>query len=413
MPKLTFVAAVAAAAVALPAYAAQTADPNVDKLPAGPMKALVAEACTACHELGRIVNGSYDAAGWSNAVHMMMNAGAALTPDQVQPVIDYLVKSFPEKPSNPFKAVAGPVKVSIKEWELPTPGSRPHDPLAAPDGTMWYTAHMGSLIGHLDPKTGKIAEYHTKTPVSGPHGLTMDRDGNIWYTGNFKGYIGKLDTKTGQFTEYKTGAARDPHTPLFDKNGILWFTAQNSNMVGRLDPKTGAVKLAVSPTERSAPYGMVFDSKGKLWFSEWQAPKLAWVDADTMEIHEVVLPNAGTRPRRIAIDANDVIWISDYSRGYLGMYDTKSGATKEWPSPGGPKSQPYGITVLNGVVWYDEGNTKPNGLVRFDPKTEKFQTFPVLPSGGGVIRNMMPTKDGTGLVLAESGVNHVAIATIN
>jgi hypothetical protein len=29
-----------------------------------------------------------------------------------------------------------------------------------------------------------------------------------------------------------------------------------------------------------------------------------------------------------------------------------------------------------------------------------------------VIRNMMPTKDGKGLVLAESGVNHVAIATI-
>jgi virginiamycin B lyase len=410
MQKTVLVAAVAAAALALPAIAAQTADPDVNKLPAGPEKAIVAEACTACHELGRIVNGSYDAAGWRNAVHMMMNAGAALTPDQVDPVINYLIKSFPEKPANPFKAVAGPAKVQIKEWELPVPGSRPHDPLAAPDGTMWYTAHMGSYIGHLDPKSGKIDVYKTKTPVSGPHGLTMDKEGNVWYTGNFKGYIGKLDAKTHQFTEYKTGAARDPHTPLFDKDGILWFTSQNSNMVGRLDPKTGAVKLAVSPTERSAPYGMVFDSKGKLWFSEWQAPKLAWVDANTMEIHEVVLPNTATRPRRIAIDANDVIWISDYSRGYLGMYDTKTGAMKEWPSPGGPKSQPYGITVLNGVVWYDEGNTKPNGLVRFDPKTEKFQTW-TIPSGGGVVRNMMATKEGN-LVLAESGVNKVALVEI-
>jgi len=412
MTKFALAAALTAACVALPAYAAQVNDPDVDKLPAGPLKAVVAESCTACHELGRIVYGNYNAAEWANNVHMMMNAGAALTPDQVQPVIDYLVKSFPEKPGNPFKAVAGPVKVDIKEWELPIPGSRPHDPLAAPDGTMYYTAHMGSYIGHLDPKTGKFDVFKTKTPVSGPHGLTMDKEGNIWYTGNFKGYIGKLNPKTGQFTEYKTGAARDPHTPLFDKNGILWFTSQNSNMVGRLDPATGAVKLAVVPTEKAAPYGMVFDSKGKLWFSEWQKPKLAWIDEKTMEIHEVTLPNQATRPRRIAIDANDVIWISDYSRGYLGMYDTKTGATKEWPSPGGPKSQPYGITTLNGIVWYDEGNTKPNGLVRFDPKTEKFQTFPVLPSGGGVIRNMMPTKDGKGLVMAESGVNHVAIATI-
>jgi virginiamycin B lyase len=411
MQKLIFAAAIAVAAT--PLQAAQTADPDVSKLPAGPEKAIVAEVCTACHELGRIVNGSYDAAGWHNVVSMMVNAGAALTPDQIEPVTNYLIKGIPEKPFPPFKEVAGPVKVSIKEWVLPTPGSRPHDPLAAADGTVWYTGHMGSLIGHLDPKTGQIKEFHTKTPISGPHGLTMDRDGNVWYTGNFKGYIGKLDTKTGQFTEYKVGTARDPHTPLFDKNGILWFTAQNSNMLGRLDPKTGAFKLAVVPTERAAPYGMVFDSKGQLWFSEWQAPKLATVvNPETMELKEITLPNPGTRPRRIAIDGQDRIWISDYSRGYLGLYDTKTGATKEWASPGGPKSEPYGITTLNGVVWYVEGNTKPNALVRFDPNTEKFQTF-AIPSGGGVVRNMMATKDGKGLVMAESGVNRVAVVTIN
>ena len=32
-------------------------------------------------------------------------------------------------------------------------------------------------------------------------------------------------------------------------------------------------------------------------------------------------------------------------------------------------------------------------LVRFDPKTERFQTW-AIPSGGGVVRNMMPTPDG-------------------
>jgi virginiamycin B lyase len=412
----TLLAAVSALTLSVAAVTAfaqnQAPDPSLDKFPAGPEKQMLADACTICHSLARVAFGNYDAAGWHNTINMMMNAGAPLSPQQADQLTAYLVKNFPEKPIPALKKVDGPVKVSIKEWELPTPGSRPHDPLAAPDGTMWYTGHMGSLIGHLDPKTGKITEYKTKTPVSGPHGLTMDKDGNIWYTGNFKGYIGKLDVKTGKFTEYRTGAARDPHTPLFDKDGILWFTSQNSNMVGRLDPKTGQVKLAVSPTPDSAPYGMVFDSKGKLWFSEWQAPKLAWVDAKTMEIHEITLPNKDTRPRRIAIDNNDVIWISDYSRGYLGMYDTKTGKTKEWPSPSGPRSQPYGITTIDGIVWYNEGSVKPNGLVRFDPKTEKFQTFPILPSGGGTVRNMMPTADHKGLVMAESGVNHIAIATI-
>ena len=52
----------------------------------------------------------------------------------------------------------------------------------------------------------------------------------------------------------------------------------------------------------------------------------------------------------------------------------------------------------------------PNTLVRFDPKTETFQTWPI-PSGGGVVRNMMPTADGN-LVLACSGVNRIALVDV-
>ena len=97
--------------------------------------------------------------------------------------------------------ISGAVDVSFHEWQVPTLGSRPHDPLATSDGAIWYTGQMANKLGRLDPSTGAFKEYPLKTPFSGPHGLTMDKDGNIWYTGNFKGYIGKLDTKTGQFTE--------------------------------------------------------------------------------------------------------------------------------------------------------------------------------------------------------------------
>ena len=53
---------------------------------------------------------------------------------------------------------------------------------------------------------------------------------------------------------------------------------------------------------------------------------------------------------------------------------------------------------------------QPNTLVRFDPKTEKFQTW-AIPSGGGVVRNMMPTRDGN-LALACSAVNRIALVEI-
>jgi virginiamycin B lyase len=181
-------------------------------------------------------------------------------------------------------------------------------------------------------------------------------------------------------------------------------------MVGRLDPKTSEIKLITVQTPGALPYGTVFDSKGTLWIDLFGTNKLASLD-ENMKITEYTLPASEARPRRIAIDANDTVWYTDFARGYLGKFDTKTGKlVKEYLSPSGPKSEPYGITVIDGIVWYSESHAHPNGLVRFDPKTESFQTF-VIPNGG-VVRNMMPTADKKGIVMAESGENKVAIATI-
>ena len=413
MSKLMLGVAAVALAFALPAIAqAPKADPDLNRLPPGPERAIVADACTGCHTLERIATATHDKFEWDRLVDGMVNVGAPLTPEQIPQVKAYLQKIVGE-PQPPLKVIPGPVKVEIKEWPTPTHGTRPHDPLATPDGMLWYTGHRASVLGRVDPKTGKVTEFKTKTPISGPHGLADDKDGNIWYTGNFKSYIGKLDPKTGQFTEYKMPdpKARDPHTLIFDKTGLLWFTVQGSNMVGRLDPNTGAIKLIDAPTPKSLPYGTVIDTKNTLWIVQFGSNIIGHIDRD-MKMTEYRLPAADARPRRIAIDQDDVIWYSDFARGYLGKFDTKTGKfVKEYMSPSGPKSEPYGITVLNGIVWYAEGNSKPNGLVRFDPKTETFQTFPI-PSGGGVVRNIEPTADGKGIAMAMSAQDKVGIAYI-
>jgi virginiamycin B lyase len=383
------------------------------QLPDGPGKEIVQQACSGCHALGRFTNSGYSPEEWKTVIAMMRNVGAPLTPDQVPVVTEYLTKNFPEKPAPKPEVIAVPVKVSFQEWKVPTPGSRPHDPLAAPDGAMWYTGQMANVLGRLDPKTGKIREY-TLPPQSGPHGLTFGPDGNVWYTANFAGYIGMLDPKSGAVRRYKLPDpdARDPHTLVFDQKGVLWFTVQSANMVGRLDPKSGVIKLVASPTPKSNPYGMVINSKGVPFFDEFGSNKIGAIDPATMQIKEYVLPHQDSRPRRIAITPDDIIWYGDYSRGYLGRLDPKTGEVKEWASPGGPKSQPYGITALHGVIWYSESGVKPNTLVRFDPKTQKFGSW-IIPSGGGVVRNMMPTRDGRGLALAESGVNGLALVSIH
>ena len=113
---------------------------------------------------------------------------------------------------------------------------------------------------------------------------------------------------------------------------------------------------------------------------------------------------------RIAITGDDKVWYTDYSRGYLGRLDPGTGEVKEWQSPSGPKSAPYGISAIKNVIWYSESEAAPNTVVRFDPKTEKFQSW-AIPGGGNIVRNTDVTRRGD-FVLANSLTNEVTLVTI-
>src|SRR5947199_164980 len=252
-------------------------------LPDGPGKETVAAYCESCHTFFSRVGSGYTPEGWRTVIRMMANHGVVVPPDQLAVMTDYLTKYFPEKSKPAGVATPGPAKVAIKVWPVPTPGSRPHDPLATKDGAIWYSGQMANVLGRLDPKTGQFKEYPLKTAHSGPHGLVEDKDGNIWYTGNTGALIGKLDPANSQ--------------------------------------------------------------------------------------------------------------------------------DNECVSPGGPQSEAYGISVIKDIVWYSESGTTPNMVVRFDPKTEKFQTW-VIPGGGNIVRNTDVTRDGN-FVLANSLVNAVTLVEID
>lgn len=392
-----------AVSFALPAWPQDAADPG---------KALVDAQCNTCHPLSARVGSGYTPEEWETVLRMMTNHGAPISAEQLPAIKSYLVKTYPVKGRPDAVIVPGPVKVSMKAWPVATPGSRPHDPLAARDGSIWYTGQMVNALGRLDPKTGKIKEYPLKTPHSAPHGLVEDRQGNIWYTGNAAGLVGKLNPKTGEVTEYKMPdpQVKDPHTLIIDRKGIVWFTAQGANRIGRLDPKTAEIKLLTPPTAKSRPYGMAVDSKGTVFYVPFGVNKVGAVDPKTLQIREYDLPDAKARPRRVAVTPDDMVWYTDYARGYLGRLDPQTGEVKEWRSPSGEKSAPYGISVIKGVIWYSESEASPNTVVRFDPKSEKFQSW-AIPGGGNIVRNTSVTKDGN-FVLANSLANEVTLVRI-
>jgi virginiamycin B lyase len=391
-----------------------------DVLPDGPGMDILRTKCRNCHMPDRVTKVPGRAVeGWQALVNTMMGRGAPVTEDELPILVEYLAKNWPvdaKLPAvsyTPLVPMAVHVRAEFTEWEVPTPASQPSDPLAASDGSIWYTGQTANLLGRLDPKTGEIKEYQLKTPRSGPYGIAEDGSGNIWYTANSTAQLGMLDPKTGKVSEYPISdpTARDPRTAVFDQKGNVWFTIQEGNKIGRLTPATGDFTLRPSPTPKSLPDGIAVNSKGVPFFAEFGANKVAAVDPATMAIREWTLPDPAARPRRLAVDPNDMIWFTDYARGYVGRLDPANGTVKEWASPGGTKSMPYAITAIGADLWYCESGVVPNTLVRFEPATERFQIWNI-PSGGGVVQNISVGKDGS-LALAESELNKIAVVTIS
>lgn len=382
--------------------------PPAVQIPDGPGRERVQSTCTRCHGLNMITGSwGYTKDGWQDRIATMVR----LSPGELDSISSYLATHFPIKPAPGAVLLSGPATVSIKEWSAPTLGSRPHDSHAAKDGSIWWTGQYASKLGRLDPKTGQIREFDLP-PNTQPHGLAEDPQGNVWYTGIQKNVIGRLDPKTGEVKEYPITepGVRGPHTPILDgKNRQMFFTLQSGH-VGRIMLDTGAIAVKKTPSDNTYPYGIRLDSQLVPWYVDFRGNRIGRVDPRTLEIKEFTLPSSDARPRRLTITPDDIIWYCDFPRGVLGRFDPKSGQVKEYPSPGGPHSEPYAITHIGPIVWYSESGVRPNTMVRFDPATEKFQTF-AIPSGGGVLRHFEATADGH-IVTANSGVNKIGFVEI-
>jgi virginiamycin B lyase len=288
---------------------------------------------------------------------------------------------------------AAPAEPEAREWTVPYGAeTRPRDPYADSEGRVWFVGQEGNYIARLDPKSGEFRRYEIDAGTH-PHNLVV-HNGAVWFTGNRNNRLVKLDPRTGRFETFMIpdSTVRDPHTMIFDpRSGVAWFTAQNSGVVGRFDPATKRFRLWRTG-ERTRPYGIVLDSKGQPWFDLFGTNRIGTIEPGAAQIRTFAVGQERTRPRRIAITSGDQIWWGDYSRGYLGHLDPKTGATQEWPLPGGGASLPYGMTSDDrDQVWLAQtgGTTTPASIVPFDTRSRTWGTpIPVGKPGPNTIRHM-------------------------
>ena len=281
--------------------------------------------------------------------------------------------------------------VNIQEWEVPYESSRPRDPFAASETSVWFVGQKTGYLAHLNPETGDFMKVDLKDG-SGPHNLIVGSDGVVWFAGNRTSLIGRFDPSTDAIIEIPMpeATARDPHTLIFDETQEnIWFTVQGGNFIGRLNIASKAVDLIPSLTESSRPYGIKLAPDGSIWVALFGTHKLAHVDPETLEIEEVPTPREEARLRRLEVLDNGTVWYVDYAGGFLGMYDPVSMKFNEYALPQGEEARPYGMAQdSKGRLWMVATGGQPNMFVGFDPATEEFFSSTEVPSGGGTIRHM-------------------------
>ena len=167
--------------LAMAAFLASAVPAAAQAFPDGPGKEILEKKCSTCHAPEQVTTFGRSAEEWHEVVVNMIDLGAELNEEEAKVLVEYLAKNWPvkgakpgeekpaekpadkpeEKPAEPAVPPApqaagarAPVSshapsVTIREWDVPTPKSRPTN-----------------VLGRLDPKTGQIKEFALKTPAS-------------------------------------------------------------------------------------------------------------------------------------------------------------------------------------------------------------------------------------------------------
>ena len=212
----------------------------------------------------------------------------------------------------------------------------PHGITIAKDGHI-YTAEIGdSLIGEVDPETGKIEQYPTPTR-STPHTIKADSKGNVWFTemqGASK--VGRLDAVTKKITEYDPAPDyKNAHYygMTVDKQDRVWAVGMTAHIIVGYDPKTDKWSVYPTPTQPSGPRRPTSDSKGNVWFSEHVAGAIGMLNPSTGKIVEYKDPYKYSGEYECYADSQDNIWVTLRSYGAMAKFDPKTKKFTFFPLP--------------------------------------------------------------------------------
>lgn len=284
------------------------------------------------------------------------------------------------------------------------PGSGSRDVACNADGTVWFCGQRDGTLNLLNPRDGGLKVVALGQGAA-PHGVVVGPDGAAWVTEGGQNSIARVDPKDHKVQLWKLNGGpsyANLNTLVFDKQGTLWFTGQGG-VIGRFEPKTEKMQVWDAP-RGNGPYGIALTPQGTVWYVSLAGNYLAEIDrtSGTPRIVEPPTPQQGAR--RVWSDSQGRLWISEWNSGNVSMHDPKDGSWKKWKLPG-ERPRCYSVYVDDrDAVWLTD--FAANAIVRFDPKTETFVSFPSDKSGANVRQMAGRPGEAWG---GESGTNRLVV----
>ena len=385
----------------IPEAQADKASKDFNDLPAGENKMLVAQTCTPCHDVQRIMVKRTSENEWSHIVARMRTRMAAanqpvVNDEDTKKIVAYLsasfkpIQSYDPNSRLPTDLLQGKaLKYRAVTYDLADHFAEPHDVASDPQGNAWVGERAGR-VGRFDPRTLEFVEFKTPpgpaaedrqslgNPQIDSHGIMWVPDGpnNRWLA---------FDTKTEKFTAYAwprgMAGGAGGNSMALHPNGTIWATGANKE-VRVLDPQSVTFKAYPSPSAKASPapgaYGLAVAGDGSVWWAEDEADKMARVDPATGQVEEFKIPDVGGHafPRRMNSDANGDLWVALWDAGKLMKIDYK---TKEMTvyTPPSKTGGNYSVVVdkKNNYIWVSEHQV--DKIARFDPRTQEWVEFPL------------------------------------
>jgi len=379
-------------------------------LPNGDGKALVAEKCTVCHDVQRILSKRSPVVDWEFTIkRMRTNMAAASLPDitdaEAAAIVKYTTTYFKPLPGGddpngrlPNTLASGAtLKYRVVTLDLPRRYSEPHDIASDPKGVGWAAERAGALI-RFDPVTYDFTEVRVPAGAAPPD---KQRLGNPQI--NAQGILWTADGPNNRWLSYDTNAfsKANPQAPFhiypwqvrghggaggnsfaLHPDGTIWGTGMGKE-VRTLNPATAEFKFYEAPSfqktkENPGAYGLAVAGDGSVWWAEDDADMMARVDPKTGKVEEFKLPDVGGHalPRRMNSDWNGDLWVGLWEVGKLMKVDHKTKQMTVYT----PKTASLGMYSVvadkkNKLIWVSAQQV--DKIFRFDPAKNEFSEFPL------------------------------------